>query len=296
MFLPEQSRILSLQNTFSRFVSVCLALLIVSGCGIRITAPPDGSQFAQEDQILLKGSRRLGAPSAHDFKWRSSIDGLLGSGDVLLIPDPAAGRGPLSVGQHTVTAKHPGIIPWLLWRDSISLTVVGCLPAKSESDVTTGSPGSIHQGQSFNETRAVDVTLLGGSDRIVYELTLRGLNAFAPALVGARIYNSATQALISSSDVNLLAGSDMTATISMAATLAAGQSYRIGFYVETDPPWQASGQLFKPDAFSSLGNPMPYTEGSGVFQINSAHAISSDSFPANPSIATPQMTIVTRCP
>ena len=191
MFLPEQSRILSLQNTFSRFVSVGLALLIVSGCGIRITAPPDGSQFAQEDQILLKGSRRLGASSAHDFEWSSSIDGLLGSGDELLIPDPAAGRGPLSVVQHTVNAEHPGPFLWLPWRDSISLTVVGCLPANS--DVTTGSPGSINHNMNLSSVqRAVDVTVLGGSNRIVELILLRGLYTSVPTQVSARIFNSAT--------------------------------------------------------------------------------------------------------
>ncbi|MDH3703956.1 MAG: hypothetical protein OEU46_21890, partial [Alphaproteobacteria bacterium] len=124
---------------------------------------------------MFKAARRLGASSSGDFEWKSSIDGDLGTGDALQIPDSSTGRGPLSVGQHSITATHPGLFFWLPWRDSISLSVasVGCPTANS--DVTTGTSGAPAAGQTFNETRAVDVTVLGGIDRIVEELTLKGL-------------------------------------------------------------------------------------------------------------------------
>ena len=173
-------------------------------------------------------------------------------------------------------------------------TSPGCAPANS--DITTGSTGILHPGQSFNETRAVDVTVLGSTNRIVENLALKGLNpGTLSATVGARIYDSTTQALIASANITVSGGgSNLTLTVPLSATLVSGQNYRIGFYVETNPLWQASGNLFVP--FSSLQNQVPYTEDTGVFRINSAHAIGSDGYPANPNLATPQMTIQTRCP
>ncbi len=81
----------------------------------------------------------------------------------------------------------------------------------------------------------------------------------------------------------------MSVTIPVTATLAAGTSYRIGFYVETTPLSAASGALFQPGAF-------PYVEDAGVFRINSAHAVGANAFPANPNLFAPQMTIEIRCP
>jgi hypothetical protein len=282
----------------SSLVAVTIfSFTILSGCGIKITSPPDGSQFRQGDTVRLKAVRKIGASSIHDFEWSSSIDGHLGTGDELLVTAQAAGGGPLSPSQHTITAEHPGLFIWHKWRDSLSVTVVECTEA--DSDVTTGSTGSLTPvAQSFNETRAVDVTVLGSSNRIVEKLILKGLNisvGATSALVGARIYDSSTQALVGSSDVTVAGGSaDMTVTVVLSATLEAGKSYRIGFYVETTPLWQANGKLYRPDEFSSPYSPMPYAENSGVFRINSAHS-GVDSYPNIPNISIPQMTIHTRC-
>jgi hypothetical protein len=194
----------------------------------------------------------------------------------------------------TVIADPKNMVKESNENDNSKDVQVGC--ATADSDVTEGTTGTIHPGQSFNETRAVSVTVLGGTDRIVESLTLKGLNAGATAQVGARIYDGTTQMLIASSDVTVSAGSNITVTIPVTATLVSGRSYRIGFYVQTNPLWQASGNLFLPDAFSNLYSPIPYTESTGIFQIQSAHAIGSDSFPSNPNVATPQMLIHTRCP
>ena len=284
---------MSLRTAFASLTIAATALLALAGCGIEITAPDNGEVVQPGETVRFKAVRRLGASAIHDIGWTSSIDGDLGTGDEILVPDAAAGSSPLSTGDHTITAQQQGVFSWHSWRDSIRLAVGGCVPAAS--DVATGSPGQIRNGQSYNETRAVDVTLLGTSDRIVEELILEGLNAAAPVTVGARIYNGATQALVASAEIGLGTGSNMTVTVPITATLRAGNSYRIGFYVETNPRGRASGNMWASDNFSSLGGPIPYNEDSGVFRVNSAHSIGSDAFPANPNIFAPQLTIRTRC-
>jgi hypothetical protein len=169
----------------------------------------------------------------------------------------------------------------------------GCEAA--DSNVVTGTTGTIIYSQSFNETRAVNVTLIGASDRITESLTLNGLNLGAAdsALVGGRIYDNSTQMLIAYYDVKVAGGgNNVSVTIPISATLVHGRSYRIGFYVETDPLSQASGNFF----IQSTGSPIPYTEDSGILRINSAHSIGSDSFPSNSNSFVPQMVIHTRCP
>ncbi len=156
-----------------------------------------------------------------------------------------------------------------------------------DSDVTTGTTGSYVQGQSFNETRAVDATVFTPFDLIVEQLSLKGLNLGSSALVGARVYDSVTQACIASSNVTVPPGTNLAVTIPLSTTLASGKSYRIGFYVQTTSPWLGSGNFFLP-AFS------PYVETTRLFQINAAYEAVADTFPINPNLAVPQMTIQTR--
>jgi len=182
-------------------------------------------------------------------------------------------------------------------NDNTKEVPVSCGPA--DSDVATGTAGTTHNGQSFNETRAVDLTVISATDRIIESLTLNGINLpGAPsALAGARIYDSATQAQIASSDVTVGGGSfDMSVTVPISARLVSGQSYRVGFYIEREQSSNATGNFFVPELFSDLYNPISYTESSGLFRINSAHAIGSDSFPVNSNMAVPKMIIRTRCP
>lgn len=180
---------------------------------------------------------------------------------------------------------------------TVPVSAVACSPA--ESDVTSGTSGSMMQGQSYNETRAVRVTLLASSPRIVEKLVLKGLNvpnSSDSARVGARIYEDASQGLIGSGSATVASGMNQTVEVPVVATLQPGATYRIGFYVETNPPSQGSGNFFIPSGFTDLQNETPYSESTGLFRVNSAHAVASDSFPTNPNLAVPQMTIVTACP
>ncbi len=167
----------------------------------------------------------------------------------------------------------------------------------ADTDIPAGSTGPLHHGQSFNETRAVNLTVLGASNRITESLTFRGLNigAASSAIVGARIYDDTTQTLLAFSDVTVEGGNN-NITVTISTTLISGRNYRVGFYVETTPLSKASGNLFLPASFSSITNPIPYTEATGIFRINSAHAIGSDTFPSNPNKYIPQLVIRTRCP
>jgi hypothetical protein len=157
----------------------------------------------------------------------------------------------------------------------------------SECLVVSGCKGTMEPNQSFNETRAVDLTVLGTHDRVVDTLALKGLNLQQAvwAVVGARIYNSTTQALVASADAVVPGGTaDTTVSAPITAKLVAGQNYRVGFFVETSLVGGATGQLFSPTAF-------PYVEAAGMFRINSAHSVSGDVFPVGPNTFLPQMMI-----
>lgn len=157
-----------------------------------------------------------------------------------------------------------------------------------DCDVMTGTRGVLNPGQSFNETRAVDVTVLGAANRAIESITLKGLNQPASsALVGARVYDSATQALLASGDTIIGPSTGMPVSVPISAKLVGGHGYRVGFFVETNPSQPASATLFFPAAF-------PYVETAQVFRINSAHAGAGDAFPTGPNVAAPQMLIRAR--
>lgn len=117
---------LTSKRSGSKIIAIGIMALSISGCGIKITSPPDNSEYVQGVQIELKARRLLGASSVHDFEWSSSIDGNLGTGDDLIIPDLSVGRGPLSEGHHVIQAEHSGLFIWHSWRDDVSLTVTSC--------------------------------------------------------------------------------------------------------------------------------------------------------------------------
>jgi hypothetical protein len=109
------------------------------------------------------------------------------------------------------------------------------------------------------------------------------------ALVGARIYDSSTNGLVSTSqDVNISGPSvDVPITIPVSATLVSGGRYRIGFHVIGSPQSSSSGNLFEPDSF-------PYSDASGLFRINSTHSVGADAFPQGPNIFAPRVSVRTR--
>jgi parallel beta-helix repeat protein len=162
-------------------------------------------------------------------------------------------------------------------------------PAATTVNLTPASAGGTMDGQSFNETRAADVKVLAAGPLTVSSMTLSRLNiggSATSATVGARIYDSSSQALVASGDVTVNPGSQLTVTIPIAATLASGATYRVGFYVQTTPSSGGSGTVF-------LATSFPYTEATGRFQIVAAWDSSpaGDAFPATTNTALPQMTI-----
>jgi hypothetical protein len=160
--------------------------------------------------------------------------------------------------------------------------------AAVDSDLVSGATGTAIQGQSYSETRAVDVTVLSPSDLAVERMVLDGylLYAGCTAVVGARIYDSSTNALVStSSDVNLSGPSiAIPISIPVSATLVSGRNYRIGFSALGNP--SSSGNFFVPS--------FPYTESTGLFRINSAWDDAPDAFPQVPNLFAPRVTIRTR--
>jgi hypothetical protein len=143
----------------------------------------------------------------------------------------------------------------------------------------SGGSGSFLAGQSYNETRAADVTVLSPLNLAVTSMTLSGINGSGTAK--AVIYDSNTQALLASAQGTLTGG---TITLSISATLVSGDEYRIGFY-----GLLGSGTEFVPS--------FPYTESSGLLRINNSWSIATDSFPVNSNLDVPEISLqVTQVP
>ena len=164
------------------------------------------------------------------------------------------------------------------------------LGAVVDSNLISGATGTPISGQSYNETRALDVTVLSPRDLSVERMVLDGyrFSSTGDAVVGARIYDSSTNALVSTSqDVNLPGPSiGVPISIPVSATLVSGRSYRLGFYVLGNPQSSSSGDFFQPASF-------PYVENAGLFRINSTHSVAADAFPQLPNLDAPRVTIST---
>jgi hypothetical protein len=116
-------------------------------------------------------------------------------------------------------------------------------------------------------------------------MTLTGFDGSgiaSSADVGARIYDTSTQALVASAGVTVNTVGPVTVPIS--ATLVSGDDYRMGFYAATTPLNNGEATLFLPVGF-------PYTETSGLFRINGAYDIATDSFPSNTNEFEPQVSL-----
>ena len=148
-------------------------------------------------------------------------------------------------------------------------------------NMDSGVGGSYMPGQSYNETRAVDVTVLSPFDLNVSSMTLSGIGG--SGLAKAVIYDSTTHSLIASAQGPLTGG---TITLSLSATLVSGEDYRIGFFGNL-----GNGTFFLPGGVLAFPGGFPYTESSGLLQINSAWSIATDSFPANPNLLVPQISM-----
>lgn len=152
-------------------------------------------------------------------------------------------------------------------------------------DVTSGTSGSYHPSQSYNESRGVDVTVLTATDLLVSSMTLNALNVGADGLadVGARIYTSPSGTLVASRDTTVFANGSVT--LHLTATMAAGHSYRVCFFCgPLGENEDNSATLFQPNAF-------PYTDGTGSLRINQAYESPVDSYPTNLNIFAPWIVI-----
>ncbi len=134
----------------------------------------------------------------------------------------------------------------------------------------SGTTGVYMPGQSYNETRAVDVTVLSALDLQVSSMTLSGING--SALAEAVIYDANTQLLIASAQGMLTGG---TITLPISATLLSGHEYVIGFFGNL-----GSGTGFIPSGF-------PYIESTGSLRLNSAWQNPTNGFPVNPNLEVP---------
>src|SRR5437667_14730 len=88
---------------------------------------------------------------------------------------------------------------------AVMVSMLGGSARATTVDLTSGTSGSNTGGlQTFNETRGVDVTVQGAADLVLASMTLRGLYiGTASAVLGARVYDSGTHALVSSVDATV---------------------------------------------------------------------------------------------
>lgn len=140
--------------------------------------------------------------------------------------------------------------------------------------VISGTSGSLMGGQSYNETRAVDVTVLSPDNLLVQSMTLNGIDGSGPA--EAVIYDSDTGLLIASAYGTVTGGA---VTVPISATLLSDGNYTIGFFGDL-----SDATVFEPAGF-------PYVESSGLLEITGALDGPTDSYPSFANIFDPQISM-----
>lgn len=165
-----------------------------------------------------------------------------------------------------------------------------CPAGVSTIDLTSGVGGTTLEPSAFNETRAVEVEVLDDSNLEVTAMTLSRFHiAPGPALrrfVGARIYDSSSNASLAAVDIDVDIGDGQSVTLPISATLLAGGRYRIAFYLAAN--FHALGDFFAPDPPLPT---VPYTEASGRLRIHGAYQSAADEFPVAASFVMPYMSI-----
>jgi hypothetical protein len=144
------------------------------------------------------------------------------------------------------------------------------------SGTTTGVP------QSYNEGREADVTVISSSNVGIFSMTLSGFcTGGMQGLVGARIYDSGTHAVLFSRDSIVNPMYNGTVTIPVSFILVSGQSYRVGFYCYGygSNHNSGSGFMYQPT--------FPYNESNNLLRINQAYESNPDTFPNNFNIFLP---------
>lgn len=196
----------------------------------------------------------------------------------------------ITIEKGTKMQTHVPIHPTQKWRSpgakalrqfcvAVSIYVLGIGPTAASIysvNVASGTSGSPTLGQSYNETRAVDVTVLSPLNLAVTSMTLSGVgNGLATAV----IYDSISHTLVASAQGTLTGG---TITLPISATLISGDEYRIGFY-----GLFGSGNGFIPSGWT-INKETPFTESTGLLRINSAWDDTlGNGFPSIPNLEVP---------
>lgn len=163
----------------------------------------------------------------------------------------------------------------------------------AQIDIASGGGGSTTGvGQSYNENRGAEVVVLSPTNIVVQSITLRGFfcgnnGGTDSAYLGVRIYNSATTTLLASANDSVYNIFNVNVTIPISYTLVSGNSYRISVYAwGPHPPTGNSGLMYHPAT-------LPYTEPTGMLQINHGYDGYGDTMPATNNIYIPLITINT---
>jgi hypothetical protein len=164
----------------------------------------------------------------------------------------------------------------------------------AQINITTGGTGSFTSvPQSYNETRGADVLVLPSPQNLyVVAMGLKGFISInnqnsGYAFIDARIYNSATKALVAVSRVDTVLNSAgaKTLAVPISCVLVPGNTYRVCFSCSgPNPPTDNSATLFQPDSF-------PYTDTTGALQILNGYDGAIDSMPMFSCMDVPQIII-----
>jgi len=153
-------------------------------------------------------------------------------------------------------------------------------------NLTTGVSGSITGvPQSFNENRAVDVTVLSTHNIHLTSMSVHGywVGGDGTANLSARIYNSTTHALLFSHDTTVYNINNGTVNVPVSYILDTGVTYRISFY-SSGPNSDNAGYMFQPSS-------LPYLDSTTLLRINHAYDVGADTFPNNTNIFVPLITM-----
>jgi len=145
-------------------------------------------------------------------------------------------------------------------------------------DLTSGVVvGTLSGDASFNDTRAIEVGIVSPAALNVNAMTLRefSVSEGGSGSFGARIYDSRSGILLASSEAAVSSGLDQSITISIAARLDPGHTYRVGFFSSVGGSGSANGTDVDPagDALTS------YFERTGLMHIDGIFQSNTDAFP-----------------
>jgi hypothetical protein len=284
-----------------------LEAMVLKSFNVISTPASLGARVYDESSHALLASQDISVPSGNGQSASVPISATLVSGHsyrvcfflsadntgscTMFDPNPA-GFGGIPYTDATGTMRIEGL--WDGAADAFPTLASTALPimaleiGPSCVDLTAGPSGSF-SGQSFNETRGMDVVVQGTTDFDLRTMQLEGLNIGSPsAFVGARVYDTDTHALIASADQTVTTGTNQTVIAPVTATLVAGKTYRVCFFADAGGA-DDSGTLFDPSPPGTGG--FPYTEATGNIRVLQSYSTGSDAFPAGLNFFAPHIVL-----